>query len=234
MFPNHPPPGPHPGWYPDPTRRYEVRYFNGVTWTADVATGGQRMVDSMNAAPFPKSAPGWTDAWAPGPKPLPATMATIALVLALVGIGIGWIPFLFAVGAVAAVAGAVFGFLALKRIKAGTERGRHLALWAIGLLPVAAGVVFLGAWMTTKAVKEFDDYNNAPANHLVVGPCQADGDQITFSGSLQNLSKKSSDFTVNVSLESASGRRVTRSLHLDEVAADETRPWELSTELLGG
>ena len=33
------------GWYPDPTGRFEQRYWNGTGWTADVATGGATSVD---------------------------------------------------------------------------------------------------------------------------------------------------------------------------------------------
>jgi hypothetical protein len=34
-----------PGWYPDPTRRYEQRYWDGTTWTDNVARGGQQFRD---------------------------------------------------------------------------------------------------------------------------------------------------------------------------------------------
>jgi hypothetical protein len=30
------------GWYPDPTRRSDQRYWDGNRWTDDVMTGGQR------------------------------------------------------------------------------------------------------------------------------------------------------------------------------------------------
>lgn len=35
------------GWYPDPYRRYEHRYFDGQRWTADVSTGGSSGVDPL-------------------------------------------------------------------------------------------------------------------------------------------------------------------------------------------
>jgi hypothetical protein len=35
-----------PGWYPDPTRRYEQRYWDGTTWTDNVARGGQQFRDA--------------------------------------------------------------------------------------------------------------------------------------------------------------------------------------------
>jgi len=161
-------------------------------------------------------------------------MATVALILALTGVGLGWIPFLYAVGAVAAVAGAVFGFIALKRIKAGTERGKPAALWAIGLLPVAIAVVAFGSWFTSRTLNAFDRYNNPPAHELTIGRCQAAGDQIEFGGTLQNLSDAPSDFNVAIAMESASGRRFSRRIKLADVAPKESRPWNASTELLGG
>ena len=33
------------GWYPDPHRRFELRYFDGGTWTCQVASGGRQLVD---------------------------------------------------------------------------------------------------------------------------------------------------------------------------------------------
>lgn len=36
---------PAPGWRPDPTRRHQLRYWDGTNWTAHVATGGQQFLD---------------------------------------------------------------------------------------------------------------------------------------------------------------------------------------------
>lgn len=32
-------------WYPDPSKRFELRYWNGTTWTEHVATGGVQSTD---------------------------------------------------------------------------------------------------------------------------------------------------------------------------------------------
>jgi len=32
-------------WYPDPSKRYELRYWNGSKWTEHVATGGVQSTD---------------------------------------------------------------------------------------------------------------------------------------------------------------------------------------------
>jgi Protein of unknown function (DUF2510) len=33
------------GWYPDPSGRFEMRYWDGATWTEHVARGGQQFTD---------------------------------------------------------------------------------------------------------------------------------------------------------------------------------------------
>ena len=38
-------------WYPDPTGRNELRYWDGQTWTDHVATRGQQGTDSLSAPP---------------------------------------------------------------------------------------------------------------------------------------------------------------------------------------
>ncbi|MEI7548795.1 MAG: DUF2510 domain-containing protein, partial [Actinomycetota bacterium] len=40
-----------PGWYPDPTGRFELRWFDGAGWSASVSRGGQQSFDDPSAAP---------------------------------------------------------------------------------------------------------------------------------------------------------------------------------------
>jgi hypothetical protein len=35
------------GWFPDPHRRHELRYWNGTAWTDDVSDGGAAAKDAM-------------------------------------------------------------------------------------------------------------------------------------------------------------------------------------------
>jgi hypothetical protein len=39
-----------PSWYPDPTGRYEQRYWDGTRWTDHVSTGGQSTVDAVDGS----------------------------------------------------------------------------------------------------------------------------------------------------------------------------------------
>jgi hypothetical protein len=51
--------GPPPGWHPDPTRRFELRYWDGTRWSDHVATsGGWRGTDPVGSGAPPAAAPG--------------------------------------------------------------------------------------------------------------------------------------------------------------------------------
>jgi len=50
-------PGPRafsPDWYPDPTRRYERRYYDGSKWTEHVAAGGRTSIDALDRPVIPQ------------------------------------------------------------------------------------------------------------------------------------------------------------------------------------
>ena len=36
-----------PGWYPDPTARFDHRYWDGTMWTDHVSRGGQMVSDPV-------------------------------------------------------------------------------------------------------------------------------------------------------------------------------------------
>jgi len=69
-------------WHPDPTRRHEYRYYDGV-WTEWVADGGRTGTDALTAPPQPHIEPQRTDEravaspaeWAAPPPSLPAEWA---------------------------------------------------------------------------------------------------------------------------------------------------------------
>jgi hypothetical protein len=42
---------PSRGWYPDPTGAHEMRYFDGLRWSDDVANRGQMARDAVRTAP---------------------------------------------------------------------------------------------------------------------------------------------------------------------------------------
>jgi hypothetical protein len=55
-------------WAPDPHRRHEMRWWNGVAWTNQVSDAGVHTLDPFGAVPSPPSAGGmsdWTEPYTP-------------------------------------------------------------------------------------------------------------------------------------------------------------------------
>ncbi len=111
------------GWHPDPAARYELRYFNGETWTADVSAAGRRFVD-------PYGTPGQTQGWAGNCRAWCSASSALTT---------GWMPFVFVFGAVCSVLGIIFGAIVLRR--RGDPRGFALT----GVITGLAGLVLVVA-----------------------------------------------------------------------------------------
>lgn len=179
-----------PDWYPDPTGRHELRYHNGVSWTGDVATDGQRWVDPLDGPS------GHVGHQAEGP---PNGHAVAALTCGIIAVSFGWLPVLFAVGGVLAVLAIVFGASGLRRARAGA-RGRSLALAGLltgigGLLVSAGGLVF-----TIVLLRALDEYEN-PAEHSaeLIG-CTITPDAVELAGTVRNDGDRPAEFTVAVTV----------------------------------
>ena len=81
-------------WYPDPTGRFQFRYWDGTAWTAHVATQGANSVDT-ESLPLTLAGPP-----APGPdagSPRRRGRRRLLLMLAVVG----GVAIVLAVGAIA-------------------------------------------------------------------------------------------------------------------------------------
>jgi hypothetical protein len=65
-------PNPNPDWYPDPTGRFEQRYWDGSQWTEHVTSAGQQRTDPLPGGPVEPATtadlPG-LQATAPDPAP---------------------------------------------------------------------------------------------------------------------------------------------------------------------
>ena len=190
--------GARPGWYADPLRRFELRYYNGAAWTADVSTGGDRFVDPLGI-----DVDGRTDA-AETRRPAsdetrtaPTSLATAAMVLGIVAVATAWIPFVVVIGAIAAVLALVFGVIAMRR-SGPSGPGRSRAV--VGVVTGASGVVaaVLGAVLSFMVLDVYDAYLNPPAHQTTITSCQVVGSRAIASGRLANLGDDTSDFTVLV------------------------------------
>lgn len=208
-----------PDWYPDPSERYEFRYHNGVAWTADVATGGQRFVDTPTGGPPPGT-----------PPPAPRSgngIAVAALTCGIVSLAFGWMPVLFVVGAILAVLAVVFGVIGLRRSQQTGRRGYALAGLLTGLAGVAVAIA--GLVFTVAVFRALERYEN-PAPHTVeVTTCEVVDGQVHVAGTLRNDGEARAGFTVAVRVERVgSGLTVTTARReVERVAAGATADWSV-------
>jgi hypothetical protein len=191
-------------WYPDPTNRFEFRYHNGQSWTADVSLHGVRYVDPV--ADSGRSADHRD------------RLATAAMVLGIVGICLSWTPVFFVVGVVAALLALVFGIVARRRTPRDTR-----GFAGVGILTGAGGIVLagVGVWTTWLVVDAVDDYLDPPPSVVTLG-CFVDDGVLRVEGSLRNVGSADGDYRVVVRVPSAglSDRDVV--IDVGEVAAGAT------------
>lgn len=107
-----------PGWYPDPMRRYEQRYWDGSTWTDNVARQGQQFRDEPKtvAAPVRPNV---------GGDPPFETGIFVLLLLATI----------FCFGLVGVIAGAV-------NLKKPARHGQAKALLIVGLVVIGLDLIW--------------------------------------------------------------------------------------------
>jgi hypothetical protein len=205
------------GWYPDPTGRFEYRYHNGTTWTADVATGGRRFVDQM-AAPGSPFATGPTGGgFHATPARVGNGIALAGMVCGIVSLVVGWVPFIGLLGIVAAIVGLSLSIPGLTRAKETGER-RSFAITGIitsvlGLLVGALGIVL--TVVLFRAVQRFD---SPGAHDARVVSCTTDNGYLVAKGEITNNSSKERDYTVLVRLDPGERHRI----EVDNVAPGAT------------
>ncbi len=129
----------------------------------------------------------------------PNGKAIAAFVLAISSVVVGWVPFLCAFAAVAAVLALVFGFSSLARTRReGDLKGRGFALTAVLLAPLGFAVAGFGIWLTVVVVREFDRYSNAGEYTVVTTQCGVDAGVAHFDGTISNNSTKVRSYHVVV------------------------------------
>jgi hypothetical protein len=184
--------GVHPGWYADPLGRFDLRYYNGAAWTADVSNDGERFVDPLGLdVGTGVTTPGGT---ATNGRPANG-VATAAMVLGIVAVSIAWIPFVVVLGTIAAVLALVFGAVGVRR-STRTGDGRSRAI--VGLVTGASGLVVaaLGAALTFVVLDAYEAYVDPGPHDVVVTSCEIVGARAIAAGTLENLGTDTADFSV--------------------------------------
>jgi hypothetical protein len=224
------------GWYSDPAARFELRYHNGASWTADVSSAGDRFVDPLGTQP---GADGQQNAQQPDTvgqqqAPQPGTKngaATASMVLGIIAIGLGWLPFIFAVAAFAGVLAIVLGLRARRRAKTpgpqfGVGQGMAtagLVLGPIGLLVCVGGLIF-----SIVMVRAIDRFESPAENSTLITSCEREGNDVTAKGELTNASADTASFTVRVAFvrPGTDNQRRQANVIIDDVKPGKTRPFE--------
>ena len=212
-------------WYPDPFRRAEMRWFNGTDWTADVSIDGIRFLDPLGVAPTAAAGP------------LPRGLAVAAFVVGCSGVAVAWIPFIFAAGAIDGLVAIALSIGALSAARNGTAGGRTFARWGlvagIGALPVAVG----GFFFTDYVLDELDRISSIGSVEYTVR-CDADGRVVSIDGTITNTqstgtqstgtqSTGTEDYVIEIEVADGSTVVATDDTLVTDVAAGETRPFEL-------
>lgn len=201
--------------------RFEYRYFNGVQWTSDVSVDGQRYVDS----PISQIMPQVQDPRRPRGK------AIASFVTAASAVAMGWVPFVFALAAGAAIVAIVFGILGLKTARQHDGYGRGFAVAGLVLSPVALAVCVGGFFFTKAVVRELREYVEPGPHELVVDqPCTLDRGRVTFTGSIRNLDDHTHDYRIVVDFIGIDEQVASDTVSVDNVGAGQTAPWSSSVE----
>lgn len=195
---------PNPGWYPDPFRRFDLRYHNGASWTADVSAAGQRHIDPFGVQPVAAGGPQLPT----GPRRRNGIGIT-AMVLGIIAASTAWLPFLFVGGAICGVLALIFGIVARRRR---VTHGPSTA-GTVGLVlgPIAI-LLAIGGFVLTRVVLDVV----RPGKHEIVATsCTQVGDRQVFEGTILNQSGRERSYTINVEFLRQGSRSV-----LDRASTD--------------
>jgi len=209
-------------------RRFELRYFNGSAWTADVSNGGDRFVDPQGTEVGP-GGPSTSGGSVPTSMGDQATNwpATAAMVLGIVAITIAWLPFIVVFGVIAAVLALTFGTVGVRRARPdGVGRSRAV----VGLITGASAllVAAFGVFLTVIVVDVYDAYLNPASNETAITSCELAGSRATATGSLTNLGDDTADFSVLVGFVRSGTDNANRTSRvvLDDVGPGENAEFE--------
>ncbi len=216
-------PQPAAGWFPDPTGRFEVRYFNGRDWTADVADDGRRMVDPAGIT-RPGSSGNPT-----GTTPGRNRPATAGMIVAIVAASLTWLPFIVVLGVVAAVVALALSIVGLRR--SGRDGGRSTAIAGLSIALGALLLAVLGVVLSVLVYEELDAFRNPQPHEATITECTLTGTTATARATLTNLGDRSGSYSIEIAFVRAGTDNVQRSprVDVDDVAPGAQASFEVDT-----
>ncbi|MEM8620637.1 MAG: DUF2510 domain-containing protein [Actinomycetota bacterium] len=220
------------GWFPDPTGRFEVRYHNGRSWTADVADDGHRMVDPDGVSasvvtPAGSDQSGSTQP--PGPDaPTPNRVATAGMIVAIVAASLTWMPFIVVVGVVLALVALGLSTAGLSRSRK-TGGGRGAAIAGLSIALGALLLAVLGVVLSVLVYTEIDAFRTPGPHEATITECALNGSTVTASGTITNLGSEQQSYSIEVAIVRAGTNNVQRSPRVDvnDVAPGSSASFEL-------
>lgn len=215
------------GWFPDPNGRHEHRYFNGRSWTADVADGGIRSVDPFGTSATPTGAMpsgGQFGGAAVAPLPTKNGIATAALVCGIIGVLLAWMPFLVVAGFVLAVLALVFGVQGIRRANV-TNTGRGLAVSGVVLGAVGVALSVVGVLISIAAIREVRDFMNPAPHEVAIVDCVVSGGTAQATGTITNRGDERTGFTVFIQI-AVGGERSEHVERIDPIDPGESAEWD--------
>ena len=117
----------------------------------------------------------------------------------IVSLAIGWVPFVFVLGAAGGVTAIVFGVIALGRIRREQAVGRSFAIAGITLAVAALGVSVLGFFLTRSVLREFDQYFDIGPHTAKIDKCVTTDGLVSLDGSITNDDAVTHSYTIIVS-----------------------------------
>lgn len=204
------------GWYPDPTHRFEFRYFNGQRWTADVARESTRYIDPIDNT---------TPTFAAQPS---RAVAITALVFSLCALAIAWMPFLFVLGAAGAIVALILGIIVLRRSSRNAAAGepvaigQGMAIAALCCAVAAMGLCVVGFQLTRIVLREVDELVNPGPHEVQIDRCETEDGRVVVEGSIRNRDIETHGYTITVVYRLDGERWETDSVRVIDVGAGET------------
>jgi hypothetical protein len=212
------------GWFPDPTDRYEYRWYNGRAWTGDVSVGGRRFVDPAPdwSAARAKDAPSTPDR--PG-RPLDRTLAVLAGIAGSLAVATAWMPVMVVVGVLAAVAAIVLGAVSLTRVAAGRAGGRGLARTGLALGIVGIALSPVGIVLTGRVVDEVRRFAEPGPVSVDISSCTVADGRVEVTGSIVNLGDTVSEYVIVVEMSDVRGRDDVVQIAVGGIEPDVRTTW---------